>query len=537
MAEGVLFSVAEQLLVMFRSPVLEEIGLIHGVNDEHRKLVDKTEAIRLVLLDAEEKMDVDDQVKNWLKKLGDVFFYADDVVDEFRTEALRRRVMSGNKFTRQVCSFFSSSNQLLFKLKMGHRIKDINKRLDEIAKNKDNFCFTSRQVEPPVSTGSGPRETCSVVGEVIIGRDDDKKAIIDQLLMESKSEENVSVIPIVGIGGLGKTTLVQYVFNDEKVESHFQLKMWVCVSDVFDVKLLVGKIIRSASSKKLGDLELEPLQKKLCELLNEKRYLLVGDLELELLQKKLCELLNEKRYLLVLDDVWNEDSDQWLKLKGFLKVGARGSRVLVTTRNERVANITRTVESFKLSGLSEDKSWSLFKKMTFEEGREPSEGSKIEGLGREVVEKCKGVPLAIRTIGRLLQSRIFMSQNTEKELLWFRNNELAKIAQQDNDILPTLKLSYSHLPSHLKHCFAYCRLFPKDHVINVKDLIKLWMAQGFIKCSNQNQCLEDDGYEHFMNLLWRSFFQEPEHDEFGDVRTCKMHDLMHDLAISVAGTD
>ncbi|XP_062097501.1 putative disease resistance protein RGA3 [Humulus lupulus] len=515
MAEGVLFNVAESLVEMLLSAVFEEVGVLYCMKGEVQKLVDTTNIVKGVLLDAEQKMAVDNSVKAWLKQLGDAFFVADDLVDKFHTKAMQRRVMSGNKFTRQVRVFFSSSNQLVFRIKMGHQIKDIREKLDDIRVNK-SFQLNDRLEETIVAGGSRMRETCSYVDEgEVIGREDEKKEII-RLLVEMEFEEDVSFVPILGIGGLGKTTLAQYVFNDEKVQKHFEPKMWVCVSDVFDVKLLVAKIITSDSYNNLENLQLEQLQ-------NQLRAKLSG-----------------KKYLLVLDDVWNEDGEKWCMLEMMLKCGGRGSRVLVTTRSEMVARITKsqTILPLEVKGLSKDMSWYLFKRMAFEKEQEPVEGSKIMELGMEVVEKCKGVPLAIRTIGRLLQSRLWQSQNPEKELSWFLNSELAKIDQNENDILPTLMLSYNHLPSHLKHCFAYCRLFPKDYKIEVRELIQLWMAQGFTKCSHhKNQCLEDIGYEYFINLLWRSFFQEPIRNEFGDIISCKMHDLMHDLAILVAGSD
>jgi hypothetical protein len=212
--------------------------------------------------------------------------------------------------------------------------------------------------------------------------------------------------------------------------------------------------------------------------------------------------------------------------------GASGSRILVTTRNEKVARISGTVPLHSLKGLKEDDSWSLLKQLAFEKGKEPEETSSIAAVGREILKKCSGVPLAIRTIGSLLRFK-----NSEAEWSSFKENELSKIAQNEKDILPTLKLSYDYLPSHLKHCFAYCSLFPKDHWFDKSGLIQLWMAQGFVKsCDGQNRCLEEVGNEYFMDLLWRSFFQEAETNDFGDVIYCKMHDLIHDLAISVAGS-
>jgi hypothetical protein len=279
-----------------------------------------------------------------------------------------------------------------------------------------------------------------------------------------------------------------------KSKKHFELKMWVCVSDIFDVKNIVAKILESATKVKPADAEMDTL---------------VG---------KLREKIEGKKYFLVLDDVWNGDHGKWCRLKQVLMGGARGSRIVVTTRSETVARTIRqesvagiigTVKSYSLKGLDEDASWSLFKQKAFGRGQEP-ENSSIVALGKEIVKKCKGVPLAISTIGSLLGST-----NSEAEWLSFKNNELSKISQDVTDLFSTLKLSYDHLPSHLKQCFAYCSLFPKDYVFDTEKLIRLWIAQGFVKASDdQSRCLEEVGREYFMNLLWRSFFQEAETDEW-----------------------
>jgi hypothetical protein len=178
----------------------------------------------------------------------------------------------------------------------------------------------------------------------------------------------------------------------------------------------------------------------------------------------------------VLDDVWTEDCEKWSRLQELLMGGARGSRILVTTRYESVARTIRyesvariigTVQSHNLKGLDAYASWSLFKRMAFRDGQEPMNTS-IIALGREILEKCSGVPLAIRTIGSLLYCR-----RSEADWLSFKNNELSKISQTEDDFLSTLKLSYDQLPSHLKQCFAYCSLFPKDYKIDRSTLIKL----------------------------------------------------------------
>ena len=219
--------------------------------------------------------------------------------------------------------------------------------------------------------------------------------------------------------------------------------------------------------------------------------------------------------------MWNEDNTKWLLLKKLLMVGARGSRMVVTTHSEMVASITGATSWCSLRGLPVEKAWNLFVKVAFGEGQLPKNQAFIS-LGKEILEKCVGVPLAIRTIASLLRSQRS-----------FQNYELSKITQEEeNYILSTLKLSYDHLPSYLKQCFAYCRLFPKDYKIHVGTLIDLWAVQGFIKLLNPKQRIKDVGREYFRFLLWRSFFQDVEKDYWGDI-WCKMHD---DLATSVAGT-
>jgi Leucine-rich repeat (LRR) protein len=517
MAELLLSVVAEGIIGTLGSLAAKEIGLLWGVQDEVESLKNTISTIKDVLLDAEDKHAAGDRaVTSWLGRLEDAMYDADDLLDEVSTEALRREIMTRDKKAKKVHIFFSESNQLAFRRKIAHKIKAMRQRLAAIDAERQRFHLEVRHEETQVGNRERDNTHSLVRAETVIGRDDDKKAVI-HLLMDSNSkvEENVSVLPIVGIGGLGKTTLAQLVFNDEQIQKHFDLKMWVCVSDIFNVKTIVSKILESATKKKPEAGEMDTLV-----------YYLSKEIE-------------GKKYFLVLDDVWNEDRAKWSSLKDVLMGGARGSRILVTTRNEVVASTIRsksvariigTVQSYFLRGLDEDASWSLFKEEAFENGQEP-ENSRVVSLGREILQKCLGVPLAIRTIGGLLRFK----KNPEIEWSSLKDNEFSKISQKENDILPTLKLSYDHLPSHLKHCFAYCGLFPKDYKIQKSTLIKLWIAQGFV-LSDENRFLEDVGNEYFMDLLWRSFFQEAETDEFGNVIECKMHDLMHDLAISVAGS-
>jgi hypothetical protein len=480
MADGVLFEIAGGIIAQLGNSALQEIGLLWGVKDELEKLKNTVTSIQAVLLDAEEKQALNHAIKNWLGRLKEVVFEADDLLDDFSTEALRCEAMTQNKKAKKVRIFFSKSNQIAYGLKMGCKIKAIREKLDAIEADNKQFGLVERLNETQVKTR--PREEAHFFehAKAVIGRENEQEEII-KLILNSDAEDDVAVLPIVGIGGLGKTTLAQLVFNDDKIKNHFEVKLWVCVSDDFDKKLIVEKILQFAKSNKPENLDMNNL---------------IKDLHKE---------IEGKRYFLVLDDVWNDNRAKWDSLKKLLMTGARGSTILVTTREEKVAKIVHTMKPYSLGCLDEQKSWSLFKQMAFEKGQEP-ENPSFSLIGKGIVEKCRGIPLVIKSIGGLLYFR-----NSEEDWLFFKNNELAKVAKE-TDIIPTLKLSYDHLPSHLKQCFAYCSLFPKDYEIDEQTLIKLWMAQGFIR-SSPDQSPEDIGHDYFMELLWRSFFQKDVQDE------------------------
>ncbi|XP_050284803.1 putative disease resistance protein RGA3 isoform X1 [Quercus robur] len=500
MAEVILFGLAQKMIENLGSQTFQEIGSLWGVEGELEKIKATVSTIQAVLQDAAEQRSHNNQVKHWLEKLNDAVYDADDLLSEFSTEATRRSMVSGNKLTKEVRTFFSKSNQLAFRGKMSRKIKAMRQKLNAIAEVREKFHLKEYHVEPKVvrePTHSFVRE------EEVIGREEEKKAIIE-LLLDSNVEENVSVIPIVGIGGLGKTTLAQCVYNDEKVKNNFELKMWVCVSDVFELKSIIEKIIISA----IGDAP--------------------RNLEMDQLQIKLREKIDRKKYLLVLDDIWNEDREKWLNLKNILMGGLKGSKIVITTRSKLVAKITHTDSPYiNLKGLSIEQSWFLFEKVAFSKGQVTNNPT-LREIGSEIVKICQGVPLAIKSIGHVLYCK-----ETESEWLFVKNNLLENVTL-GNEILPILKLSYDNLPSHLKSCFAYCSLFPKDYEMDKETVIQLWIAQGFIQSSNKNQQLEDVGDEYFKDLLWRSFFEEV--GTYKGLRY-KMHDLIHDLAEAIAGEE
>ena len=475
------------------SSTVQKIGSALDLKKELAKLEETLRTIQAVLLDAEEQQQTNRVVKNWVTRLKDVVYDVDDLLDDFASHRLQRRGLA-----RQVSDFFSSSNQLAFRLKMSRRVRGIKESLDCIANDISKFNFISQDITDGRVRNRG-RETHSfVLTSETVGRVEDKEEIIKSL-MSSDSEENLSVVAIVGIGGLGKTTLAQLVYNDKRVVEFFELQIWICVLNYFDEKILVKKILESLSGG------------------------VVGDLGLDVLKDLLHEKLGQKRYLLVLDDVWSGDFQRWDNLRTLLMVGAKGSKIVVTTRNSSVASTMGCNCSFTLKGLEENQCWNLFSKLAFRR-EQANVHPELEEIGKEIVKMCNGVPLVIKTLGAALQSKTEKSQ-----WLSIKTNENLLSLRDGNDGVPSvLKLSYDNLPIHLKQCFAYCALFPKNYEIEKKLLVQLWMAQGYIQPLDENV-----GDQYFEELLSRSLLEEVENGAYNNVSSCKMHDLIHDLAQSV----
>ncbi|KAJ6329841.1 hypothetical protein OIU76_008631 [Salix suchowensis] len=495
MAERVLFNIAEEIVRKLGPLAAQEIELWWGVKYQLRKLKNTVTTIKDVLHDAEEKVQKPPaQLEGWLGKLQEAVYDAEDLLDDFSTEVQRKRLMSQNKISREVRTFFSGSNQFVYGWQTGHKVKELRERLDDIVSESEKFHFKVRY-EEKASLIMIREPTTSAKPEIFFGREDEKKKVMSFLLNSNDEIESVSVISVVGMGGLGKTAFSQSIFNDEQVNLHFVLKLWVGVSGGFDVK----KILKDVSD------------------------------QLESLKSKLKGIENRK-YLLVLDDVWDsedgQDGEKWDSLKQSLPSEDRGNKIIITTRSDAIAKLTSRVP-LELKGLADEESWSLFSNKAFGPGQESNNIDK--NLKKEILERCCGVPMVIKAIARL------MSSKDRAQWLSFVKQQLPNRVKDDN-IVHTLKLSYDPLPSYMKHCFAYCSLLPKGHNIDVKSLFQLWIAQGFISSSRSSECLETIALGCFERLLWRSFFHEVKKDGFGDIRFCKMHDFMHDLATKVAGS-
>ena len=505
--EAALSAFFEVLFKKLASSDLLKIIQQEQLHTEVKKWKTSLLKIRAVLDDAEEKQMTSRLVKIWLDELQDLAHDADDILDEFATEALRRKLNAEpgtskvRNFLPACCVSFNPSF-VMFDANIRSKIEDINTRLQKIVTEKNDLGLIENTGGRIRTTRSWVPTTSLVNEKQIYGRDKDKKAIVDLLLSRELSDAQLSVIPILGMGGLGKTTLAQLVYNDDDVSCYFDLKAWACVPDDFDIVRVTKVILESIIAPQTYDVN-----------------------DLNLLQVKLKEKLSDKKFLFILDDVWNEDYNDWTKLRSPFEFGAPGSKIIVTTRNHGVSLTMGTTPTYELKDLSNDACWRVFTQHALG-ATDFTMHPELEEIGRDILDKCKGSPLAAKVLGGLLRAK--HSCDEWKNVL---NSKIWDIPEEKSSILSILKLSYEYLPSHLKRCFAYCSLFPKDYKFKEKELVLLWMAEGLVQETERNKPMEDIGSEYFQDLLMRSFFQQ----SYSDESLFVMHDLINDIAQWAAG--
>ncbi|KAJ6956893.1 putative disease resistance protein RGA3 [Populus alba] len=507
MADALVSIVLEQLSSIVFQEVGQEVRLVVGVDNEVEKLASNFRAIQAVFADAEERQLKDQLVKHWLDQLKDVSYDMDDVLDEWGTSIAKSKMKVNEhprKTAKKVCSFVIFScfrfREVGLRRDIAHKIRGLNERIDKIVVEKDSFHF--KLFEVGIKQFEHQKTTSVIDATEVKGREKDKDGVMEMLLSERSQGPALRTISLVGMGGIGKTTLAKLVYNDRKVETHFDKRIWVCVSDPFN-EITIAKAILEALKGSALDLN-----------------------ELQTLLESIRSLIGGKKFLLVLDDVWNEDSTKWEQLKDSLKCGLPGSRILVTTRKKNVTSSmgSSPIDILELGLLSTEECWSLFSQFACLE-KTSKEYDNLEDIGRQIAAKCKGLPLAAKSLGSLLRfkSRIEEWESVLKSHVW-------ETEEAESKILAPLWLSYNDLPSDMRPCFSYCAVFPKDFRFNRDTLIKLWMAQGFLR-ETQNKKMEVRGCEYFEALAARSFFQDFEKNkDDGSIYACKMHDMVHDFA-------
>ncbi|KAL4567629.1 hypothetical protein LXL04_023218 [Taraxacum kok-saghyz] len=502
MAEIVVSAFFTVFFEKLASEALKKLARSKGIDSELEKLKRSLIQIKAFLNDAAQKEISDEAVKGWLNGLQHLAYDIDDVLDDLATEAMNRELTEESegcsssmvrKLIPTCCMNFSLSSRMQGKL------DDIATKLQELVEEKDKLGLTvkSESLKP---MNSRRLQTSLIDASTIVGREGDKDVLLQKLLRVEPCDKSYSIMPIFGMGGLGKTTLARLLYEEMQDNDHFDLMAWVCVSDEFDI-FNISKIIFQAMG---GG--------------NEKFK------DLNLLQVALKDKISTRRFLIVLDDVWSESYTDWEILERPFLAGAPGSKVIITTRKMSLLTQLGYDQPYSLSLLSHDNALSLFCQHALGESNFDSYPT-LKPHGEGIIRKCDGLPLALIVLGRLLRTKI--GEEEWKEVL---NSEIWELGKRDG-IIPALRLSYNDLSALLKLLFSYCSLFPKDYVFDKEELVLLWMAEGFLQQSSTIKSMERVGLEYFEELSSRSFFQQAPNDKSLFV----MHDLMNDLATSVAG--
>ncbi|KAL0928377.1 hypothetical protein M5K25_000254 [Dendrobium thyrsiflorum] len=525
-------SIVVAMADMFLDPIIEKIisaGFRYlkdqvrwqtGMKEELVKLQKNLPQIQAVVHFASSQEQITDQnpsLNKWLWQLRDAIDDADDVLDDLEYMELEKQVTK-NKKLRRVRSIMKSMKKRLVKIvKRALKIDPTLKRLEEAVQELyrvsttgvETFLRLAEQAKQEHQKQQlelhGAREEGYLPKNDLIGRGKDKESVVQWLRNPSNEHRgtelyrNISLLSIVGHGGMGKTALLQHVYKDE-ITKEFDRQMWVCVSNNFDKKKVIADMLESLKKERTR-----------LETLGE----LQGALEKEVMSKK---------FLLVLDDIWEEDEEKdkskWEDVLAPLASGGFGSKILVTTRTDSAALmfakvIKKKKEIVELKGLEEDECLRLLNSHAFAGVENPSDDDhkKLRVIAAEIVKKLLGFPLAAKVVGSVLNDNL-------DEMHW--STVLESNLLDQSSIHSILRLSYIVLPKLLQNCLAFCCMFPQDHTFDKDDLVRMWIALGFIQPS-QEMTMEDIGRRYFDVLVKKALFDKVDDDY-------KMHDLIHESA-------
>lgn len=378
-----------------------------------------------------------------------------------------------------------------------HVIQELDSTMEEVTKKITGDGNSLPPGTPSTAIGSSSKN------HTLVGLDEDLYLLKDRLKGKQKNRE---IIPLIGMGGIGKTTLAQNLYHDPLIVSHFDTRAWITISQDYKTRDILLCLLRCI----IGELSYEQLHQKNYELV-------------EIIYKSLYG----KRYLIVLDDMWSGSTKAFDEIKFSFPDNKSGSRIIITAREpDTCAHLSSS--SHKMSLLNESDSWKLLHLKVFGEESCPSE---LEPIGRKIAKSCGGLPLALESIGGLLS----VSKDKRTEEFWKHvSKDVSSIlAENDENFTEILSLSYTHLPTHLKPCFLYMGAFPEKYEVRASNLVRLWIAEGFIK-SIENKSLEDAAEEYLQALVDRNLIsiQEKKHKI-----TYSIHDVLRDLCVKRANEE
>ncbi|KAL2511620.1 Disease resistance protein RPM1 [Abeliophyllum distichum] len=507
MAEFAVYFLIEKLTILLN----ENAQLFKGVRQDFEYVRDELERMIAFLRVADGFEESDPELNVWVKQVREIAYDTEDVIDEFLLHSKHDHCSHGIRgFLGEL---YFSIKKLKFTRKVSAELRSIISRVRNIAQGHQRYRYKLSIQEQDSSSGFLDYSVTDRRGDALlleegelVGIDNPKQNLI-RLLMEE--DPGLKVISVVGMGGLGKTTLVKRVFDDAVVKKHFQNHAWLTVSQ-FKIEDLLKDIIQQ-----LFDEIKQPLPER------------IGSMNSNRLKEIIREFLRRRRYVLVFDDVWSIPA--WEAIKYALPNENHGSRIILTTRLINVASAS-CIETdgyvYELNPLSEEESWTLFCQKAFQGNSCPQH---LIEICSNILRNCGGLPLAIVAIGGLLATK-----NTLRVSEWEMLNHSLGPELEGNDKLESMKnillLSFNDLPYYLKPCFLYLSVYPEDHLIEHNTLIRLWIMEGFVK-QKEGRTVEEVAEGYLNELINRSLIFMVKTNDDGSLKYGQIHDLYREVIL------
>ncbi|KAH6825781.1 hypothetical protein C2S53_018477 [Perilla frutescens var. hirtella] len=487
------------LLENLKQLLIHHSNLIKGAKDQVEKLENDLRLFKAFLKDAPKQWRHDANLRQLVRRIRDVVYEAEDVIDAYVTQAAEAR--NRNYFVRAL----KGPPKITA---IAGKVKTVLSKIDDLHSDKSRIIdFSNLKVD---DAGPEENEAPEVRETDVVGFEDEAERLKGYLTEES---EKLDVVSIVGMPGLGKTTLAGKIFRDPAIQYEFPTRVWVYISQEFTRKDIFLTILKEFT-RITDDIKSKTDQE---------------------LAKQVASCLETTKFLLVMDDVWSHED--WDKLQIALPKDNRRGKVLITSRQAEVGwHVNRIRGPHMLRFLTLDESWLLLRLEVF---RKPEFPQELEVEGKLIAERCDGLPLAIVVIGGILVKKYSgdMSamkktwENVSKSFDTYLNEEDAGKRMEK-----IISLSYEKLPYHLRECFLYFGLFPEDFEIPAWKLMYMWIAEGLVQ-QKTDISLEETAENYLEDLINRNLVRAEKFKPDGRVKTCRIHDMLRDFCKNEAGSE
>ena len=496
------------LLANFAPFLQEEVNLLTGVRDEIEFIRGEFERMTAFLRVADAMEETDPGIAVWVKQVREAAYDTRDALDMHMLRLGHHQGNGVRGFLRKVSCYIKT---IKARHQIASEVKRIKSRLVNISEGHQRYSDIYRRQEQgsrPTVAWYDSRGDALLLEEAELVGIEKPKWELTQLLLEE--DHRLKVVSIAGMGGLGKTTLTKKVYDETTVKKHFQNHAWITVSESFKIEKLLQSMI-----EQLFEEVKQPIPQG------------VENMDTNSLKGIINAFLQQKRYVLVLDDVW--DIHAWQSFRYAFPNGNCGSRVILTTRNIDLASFSSREyhgKVYNLTPLAPEDSWTLFCRKTFRGNSSPSY---LEGLSRDILRRCEGLPLAIVAISGLLSTK---EKSVEE---WERISRSLGAELEGNEKLTSmskiLSLSFFDLPWNLKLCFLYLSIFPEDYSIYHWRLIRLWVAEGFVEAKD-GMTIEEVAQSYLNGLINRSLIQVAKRRGYQRIKAYRIHDLWREIIVS-----